>query len=92
MPNPPGAATFQTPAEAYDRFVGRYGPPLAQVAGEWLPDRARGQRGEPVRDSVRHRVRGAPEVLQLVAHGASIGSLVRRVRSARRFGTLELRH
>jgi SAM-dependent methyltransferase len=30
MPNPPGAATFQTPAEAYDRFVGRYGPPLAR--------------------------------------------------------------
>jgi SAM-dependent methyltransferase len=26
-----GAATFRTSAEAYDRFVGRYGPPLARA-------------------------------------------------------------
>ncbi len=26
----PGAATFHTPADAYDRFIGRYGPELAR--------------------------------------------------------------
>src|SRR5689334_503524 len=31
MTNAPGAATFRTPAEAYDRHVGRYGPRLARA-------------------------------------------------------------
>ena len=31
MPDAPGAATFRTPAEAYDRHIGRYGPPLARA-------------------------------------------------------------
>ena len=31
MDDPPGAATFQTPAEAYDRHIGRYGPALARA-------------------------------------------------------------
>jgi SAM-dependent methyltransferase len=31
MGEPPGAATFQAPAETYDRFVGRYGRELAQA-------------------------------------------------------------
>jgi len=40
----PGAATFRTPAEAYDRHVGRYTPELSraliEVAGAWPGDRA----------------------------------------------------
>jgi SAM-dependent methyltransferase len=31
MAETPGAAMFRTPAEAYDRFVGRYGPELARA-------------------------------------------------------------
>jgi SAM-dependent methyltransferase len=31
MTNAPGAATFRTPAEAYDRHIGRYGPRLARA-------------------------------------------------------------
>jgi len=31
MGEPPGAATFQAPAEVYDRFIGRYGRELAQA-------------------------------------------------------------
>jgi SAM-dependent methyltransferase len=31
MPDPAGAATFRTPAEAYDRHIGRYGPALARA-------------------------------------------------------------
>jgi SAM-dependent methyltransferase len=31
VPEPPGAATFHTPAEAYDRHVGRYGRALARA-------------------------------------------------------------
>jgi SAM-dependent methyltransferase len=31
MGDPPGAATFHTPAEAYDRFVGRYGRELGRA-------------------------------------------------------------
>jgi len=29
MAQPHGTATFRAPAEAYDRYIGRYGPPLA---------------------------------------------------------------
>jgi hypothetical protein len=31
MHDPPGAATFRTPAEAYDRHIGRYGGELARA-------------------------------------------------------------
>jgi SAM-dependent methyltransferase len=31
MTEPAGAATFRTPAEAYDRHIGRYGPELARA-------------------------------------------------------------
>ncbi len=31
VPDPPGTSTFQAPAEAYDRFVGRYGAALARA-------------------------------------------------------------
>ena len=31
MTDAPGAATFRTPAEAYDRHIGRYGPRLARA-------------------------------------------------------------
>jgi SAM-dependent methyltransferase len=31
MSDPPGVATFRTPAEAYDRHIGRYGSELAQA-------------------------------------------------------------
>src|SRR4051812_41240330 len=31
MTGAPGAATFKTSAEAYDRFIGRYGPALARA-------------------------------------------------------------
>jgi SAM-dependent methyltransferase len=31
MTEPTGAATFRTPAEAYDRHIGRYGPELARA-------------------------------------------------------------
>jgi SAM-dependent methyltransferase len=31
MTDPPGAATFRTPAEAYDRHIGRYGQELAHA-------------------------------------------------------------
>jgi SAM-dependent methyltransferase len=31
MGDPPGAATFQTQAETYDRHIGRYGPALARA-------------------------------------------------------------
>jgi SAM-dependent methyltransferase len=31
MESAPGAATFRAPADAYDRHVGRYGPPLARA-------------------------------------------------------------
>ena len=31
MSDAPGAATFNAPAEAYDRHIGRYGPPLARA-------------------------------------------------------------
>ncbi len=31
MGDPPGASTFQAPAEAYDRHIGRYGPELARA-------------------------------------------------------------
>ncbi|MGH2841011.1 MAG: class I SAM-dependent methyltransferase, partial [Solirubrobacteraceae bacterium] len=31
MSDPPGAATFRTPAQAYDRHVGRYGRELARA-------------------------------------------------------------
>jgi SAM-dependent methyltransferase len=44
MPEKPGAAMFRTPAEAYDRFVGRYGSGLARAlcdaAGVRAGDRA----------------------------------------------------
>jgi ubiquinone/menaquinone biosynthesis C-methylase UbiE len=40
----PGAETFQASANAYDRFVGRYGPQLAEAligfAGVAAPGRA----------------------------------------------------
>ena len=31
MSDPPGVATFRTPADAYDRHIGRYGRPLAHA-------------------------------------------------------------
>ena len=31
MTDAPGAATFRTPADAYDRHIGRYGPRLARA-------------------------------------------------------------
>jgi SAM-dependent methyltransferase len=31
MPDAPGAATFQAPADAYDRYIGRYGAELARA-------------------------------------------------------------
>ena len=31
MSDPPGVATFRTPAETYDRHIGRYGSELAQA-------------------------------------------------------------
>ena len=31
MSDPPGVATFRTPAEAYDRYIGRYGAELARA-------------------------------------------------------------
>ena len=31
MDDAPGAATFRTPAEAYDRHIGRYGGELARA-------------------------------------------------------------
>jgi hypothetical protein len=52
-PEPPGAATFRAPADAYDRLMGRYEADLAgaligaagvrRAAARWTSDAARGR-------------------------------------------------